>query len=135
MNTINPVTLPPDRMPEAEVSLRLAFYLLQRAAPDAIAKVAIDGAQPVALEDKVTLLGFGAGNTITLGGRWVWVNTAAAIHRVVTEEKMTITIQRTSIFCPVRVNGKKVKKAEVNAGDKIQVGKRTMEILAGDVAF
>jgi hypothetical protein len=115
--------------PEAMAQLR------DEARAKATPRLAIDGAKPVALEDRVTLLGFGEGNTIQLQGRWIWVNTAAAIKRTVTEEKMTITVERTSFWCPVRVNGKKIKVAEVNAGDKITVGKRTMEILAGDVAF
>ena len=38
-------SLPLDRMPEAEVSLRLAFYLLDLSGNPGAAKVAIDGAQ------------------------------------------------------------------------------------------
>ncbi len=38
-------SLPKDRMAEAEVSLRLAFYLLALPGSDGVAKVAIDGAQ------------------------------------------------------------------------------------------
>ena len=38
-------SLPKTRMPEAEVSLRLAFYLLDLPGGDAVARVAIDGAQ------------------------------------------------------------------------------------------
>jgi hypothetical protein len=37
--------LPEDRMPEAEVSLRLAFHLLARPDSHGVAEVAIDGAQ------------------------------------------------------------------------------------------
>ena len=37
--------LPKDRMPEAEVSLRLAFHLLALAGSQGVARVAIDGAQ------------------------------------------------------------------------------------------
>jgi hypothetical protein len=44
--------LPQDRMPEAEVSLRLAFYLLGQPGSDGMAQVAIDGAQ-VKLGSKV----------------------------------------------------------------------------------
>ena len=39
------VPLPEDRMPEAEVSLLLAIYLLDRPDSSGVAKVAIDGAQ------------------------------------------------------------------------------------------
>jgi hypothetical protein len=38
-------TLPADRMPEAEVSLRLAFHLLSMPEAEGTAEVAIDGAQ------------------------------------------------------------------------------------------
>jgi hypothetical protein len=39
------VSLPQDRMPEAEVSLLLAFYLLDQLDSCGVAEVAIDGAQ------------------------------------------------------------------------------------------
>ena len=39
------ITLPQDRMPEAEVSLLLAFYLLNQPHSRGVAEVAIDGAQ------------------------------------------------------------------------------------------
>ena len=39
------VVLPEDRMPEAEVSLRLAFFILASEGSDGAASVAIDGAQ------------------------------------------------------------------------------------------
>ena len=42
---MNPTSLPKNRMPEAEVSLRLAFYLLDLPGSDGVARVGIDGAQ------------------------------------------------------------------------------------------
>ncbi|WP_188262705.1 hypothetical protein [Azospirillum tabaci] len=39
-----PIALPTDRMPEAEVALRLAFHLLDQPGSDGHAEVAIDGA-------------------------------------------------------------------------------------------
>ena len=42
---MKPNSLPKNRMPEAEVSLRLAFYLLALPGSDGVARVAIDGAQ------------------------------------------------------------------------------------------
>jgi hypothetical protein len=42
---MKPYRLPQDRMPEAEVSLRLAFYLLKLPGSQGEAKVAIDGAK------------------------------------------------------------------------------------------
>ncbi|MDP9439565.1 MAG: hypothetical protein M3P49_12630 [Actinomycetota bacterium] len=39
------VALPEDRMPEAEVALRLAFHLLDRPGGDGVAEVALDGMQ------------------------------------------------------------------------------------------
>ena len=42
---MKPTSLPKNRMPEAEVSLRLAFYLLALPGSDGVARVAIDGAQ------------------------------------------------------------------------------------------
>lgn len=42
---MKPISLPKDRMPEAEVSLRLAFHLLTLPGCEGAAEVAIDGAQ------------------------------------------------------------------------------------------
>ena len=45
MGRTSKVPLPRDRMPEAEVTLRLAFHVLRLTSGHATAKVAIDGAQ------------------------------------------------------------------------------------------
>jgi hypothetical protein len=48
-----PYSLPGDRMPEAEVSLRLAFHLLDLPGSQRVARVAIDGAQVKVGRDRI----------------------------------------------------------------------------------
>ena len=47
------VPLPEDRMPEAEVSLLLAFYLLEHPDSSGLAEVTIDGAQVMVGENRI----------------------------------------------------------------------------------
>ena len=56
------LTLPSDRMPEVEVSLRLAFYLVALKTSKKIVKVAIDGASVKLTRPPFSIMEFLAGN-------------------------------------------------------------------------
>ncbi len=81
------------------------------------------------------VLGFGGGNTVRLPGRWVWVNAAARITRDLHDDKMTLMLERLSFWCPVKVNGQSVKKAEFQFGDQITIGRRLVVVLEGEVTI
>ena len=75
---MKPCSLPKDRMAEAEVSLRLAFYLLALPGSDGLARVAIDGAQvKVGKHQVFPIVGF------LRGVGWADTVVATAGHRCV----------------------------------------------------
>lgn len=115
--------------PEAMAKLR------QQARAKATPRLRIDDDATQQLDDRITVLGFGDGCTVKLTGRWLWVNEACRITREVTDDGATLEVERLSRICPVKVNGIKVKKAQVQFGDKIRVGKRELVILQGESAF
>ena len=114
--------IPPDAM------ARLREQARKKATP----RLQIDAGEPVAMEDRVTIVGFGDGCTVRLPGRWAWVKEAASI----TNEDMKLTLERLSFWCPVKVNGKRLKgPTEIQFGDKVRVGKRVLVVHAGDPGF
>jgi len=112
--------------PEAMARLR------EQARKKATPRIQVDDGEPAPVENRVTVVGWGPGNDITLPGRWVWVGEAARI----TNEDQELTVEKLSFFCPVKVNGKKVKGAtKVEFGDRIRVGKRVLILHEGDAGF
>jgi len=114
--------IPPDAM------ARLREQARKKATP----RLQVDDVEPAAMEDRVTIVGFGDGCTVKLSGRWLWVKEAASI----TNEDMVVTVEKLSFWCPVKVNGKAGKgPTQIEFGDKIRVGKRVLVVHAGDPGF
>lgn len=113
------------------ISPEVMAQMRQKARAQATPKLQIDGNEPVTLEARVTLIGFGPGNTVRLAGRWLWINEAARLTR----EDAKVTLERLSIWCPVKVNGSAVRKGagvELSFGDTIRIGKRVILLHEGD---
>lgn len=112
--------------PEAMARLR------DQARKKATPRLQVDQGEPIAMENRVTVVGWGPGNDIPLPGRWIWVGEAARI----TNEDLELTVEKLSFWCPVKVNGKKVKGAtKVEFGDRIRVGKRVLIMHEGEAGF
>lgn len=107
----------------------------QKARAQATPRLQVDGADELQLlEERITIAGFGAGNTLKLEGQWLWVNEAARFTR----EDVQVTVERLSFWCPVKVNGTTVKrgsKVELRSGDTVRVGKRVLVLKEGESAL
>ncbi len=112
--------------PEAMARLR------DQARKKATPRLQVDQDEPHAMEGRVTVVGWGPGNDVVLPGRWMWVGEAARI----TNEDLVLTVEKLSFWCPVKVNGKKIKgPTKIDFGDRIRVGKRVLIIHEGDPGF
>jgi hypothetical protein len=112
--------------PEAMARLR------EQARKKATPRLQVDEGKPSPMEGRMTIVGWGPGTDVTLQGRWIWVGEAARI----TNENLELTIEKLSFWCPVRVNGKKIKGlTKVEFGDRIRVGKRVLIIHEGEAGF
>ncbi|MCP4873062.1 MAG: FHA domain-containing protein [Proteobacteria bacterium] len=112
--------------PEAMARLR------DQARKKATPRLQVDQGEPIAMENRVTVVGWGPGNDIPLPGRWIWVGEAARI----TNEDLELTVEKLSFWCPVKVNGKKIKGAtKVEVGGRIRVGKCVLVMHEGEAGF
>ncbi len=107
----------------------------QKARAQATPRLQIDGRdEPVTLEDRITLVGYGDGNQVSLEGRWLWLNEVARFTR----EDVNLSVERLSFWCSVKVNGAGIKKGapvELKAGDQIRIGKARLVLLEGEAVL
>lgn len=112
--------------PEAMAKLR------EQARKKATPRVQIDGAEPVLLEGKENVVGWGD-FTVRLPGSWLWVKAAA---RLIRQDDMTVKVEAMSFWAWVRVNGERVQEQVLKPNDVVTIaGRVRLTFLEGDAGF